>query len=69
MKLAAGVNFTNILCKPFHMKVLCFFSLITVLLYNFLSKEHARKMLMKLTTGADVIKKFTPSLGILYFVV
>jgi len=35
-------------------------------LQKILVQKGTRKMLMKLTQGADAIKKFTPSLGIPY---
>jgi len=55
-----GVNFINIILKPFLCKsALQSFSLITVLLFNFWTKniraKAARKMLMKLTTGWELL--------------
>ena len=64
-----GVNFTNILHAAFTyadlkstkntVKLTVFYALL-----GSACVKAARKMLVKLTPGANAIKKFTPSLGI-----
>jgi len=66
MKLAAGVNFINILLETFlYQNVLCSFSLVSLGFVIFWCKNFgakaARKMWMKLTTGVNFINPLVQS--------